>query len=72
MGNRSQYTIGATIAAVAVVLSLVAILPAVSETPTQTTALNAMGHVTITSALSPSPTSVVPPGGTSGWTPKKA
>lgn len=52
MGNRSQYAIGATISAIAVVLSLVAIVPAVLETPTQTTALNALGHVTIT-AVSP-------------------
>jgi len=50
--NRSKYLIGATISAFAVVLSLVAIVPAVSETPTQTTALNALGHITIT-AVSP-------------------
>lgn len=52
MGNRNQYLIGATITAVAVVLSLVAIVPALSETPTSTTSLNAFGHVTIT-AVSP-------------------
>jgi len=48
MGNRKQnYLIGSSIAAVAIALSLVAIIPAVQETPTQITQLNAMGHVTI-------------------------
>lgn len=51
MGNRKQnYLIGSSIAAVAIALSLVAIMPAVQETPTQTTQLNALGHVTITVA----------------------
>jgi len=48
MGYKQQYLIGSSIAAVAIALSLVAIIPAVQETPTQSTQLNALGHVTIT------------------------
>jgi len=48
MGNKQQYLIGSSIAAVAIALSLVAIIPAVQETPTQITQLNALGHITIT------------------------
>ena len=48
MGNRVHYIIGATIASVAITLMMVAIMPAVTQTPTTSTALNALGHVQLT------------------------
>jgi len=47
MGNRVNYVMGGVIASLVVVLTLVAIIPAISETPTTSTALNAMGHLTL-------------------------
>jgi len=47
MGNRVNYVMGGVIVSLTVVLTLVAIIPAISETPTTSTALNAMGHLTL-------------------------
>lgn len=48
MGNRVNYVIGGAIASIAITLALVAFIPAIQEVPTQSTALNAIGHVTLT------------------------
>jgi len=46
MGNkRATYIMGSIIASLAVTLAFVAIIPAITETPTASTSLNAMGHL---------------------------
>jgi len=47
MGNRVNYVIGGAIASVAITLALVAIIPAIQDVPTQSTALNTLGSVTL-------------------------
>jgi len=48
MGIRQQnYIIGATISAIAVVLAFASMIPTLQETPTSSTALNALGHATV-------------------------
>jgi len=48
MGNKKQnYVIGATISAIAVVLAFASMIPTIQETPTSSTALNALGHATV-------------------------
>jgi len=48
MGNSKRYVIGASIVSIAVVMTFVAIMPALSQTSTSSTGLNALGHVTLT------------------------
>jgi len=48
MGNNKKYVIGASIVSIAVVMTFAAIMPALSQTSTASTGLNALGHVTLT------------------------
>jgi len=48
MGNKGNYVIGGAISALAIAITIVAIIPAMSETPTASTGLNALGHLTLT------------------------
>jgi len=48
MGIRAPHIIGASIATVGIALALFAIVPALQETPTTSTGLNALGHITLT------------------------
>jgi len=44
---RAQHIMAPIIASLAITLAFVAIIPAITETPTASTSLNAMGHVTL-------------------------
>jgi len=48
MGNKTPKIIGGALTTIAITFALVALIPTIAETPTSTTSLGTLGHVTLT------------------------